>query len=162
MILLFSGTVEPTKSSRCNEIAMGHIRIRQEKDKVLLLCSGRPAIELPWEAAVELSKALRQKAAIAREQDKHELIIADQSILLAVGAPIRISATGKMLRTALKEAEYHGGTKNGINNALKNDTHPRQRALKGIKSRTIVGHTTLFNVPDTQTHKIIPRPKHRT
>lgn len=123
------------------------IRVVHERNKVLLLHNGRPPIELPWGAALKIAHAINRKAAIACEYERHKQIISDQSILLAAGAPVTITSTGKGLREALKQAEYHGGTRNGIDNALLNENHVRQSALKGIKSKTIVGHATVSHVP---------------
>lgn len=129
---------------------MAKIRIRQERNKVLLLVNGRPPIELPWGAAIEIGKALRKQAIVAREFDRHKLIIQDQSILFATGSPVNITGTDKMHREALKTALDHGGTRNGIDNILRKDKHPKHKTLKGIQSGSKVGHTTLFNVPGTE------------
>ena len=82
------------------------IRVRADKGYVYLLVQGRPALELPWEAAVQLAKAIRTKAMEARENVQHDIVIADQAMLMGLGSPLGLSRNPKLLREARKDAEH--------------------------------------------------------
>ena len=82
------------------------VRIRTDKGCVYLLVQGRPALELPWEAALQLSKAIRAKAMEARENVEHSVVIADQAVLMGLGARLGLSGNPKLLIEARKAAEH--------------------------------------------------------
>lgn len=58
------------------------LSIRQEGEKVLVIWNGRLLFEMPWQAALELSSALYQKAKLAEEVAKAEQVAQDSAILL--------------------------------------------------------------------------------
>ncbi len=82
---------------------MKQITIRQNGPNVLLIIDGR-ATELPWNAALDVANALREKARDAEEIAKAEGIIFDQALLLRSGAPIGFSSNPDIQKEAAKEA----------------------------------------------------------
>jgi hypothetical protein len=83
-----------------------NIRVRAEKGFVYLVVQGRPALEMPWQAAVQLAKALRTKAMEAREEVQHDIVIADQAMLMGMGAPLGLTKNPKLIVEARKKAEH--------------------------------------------------------
>jgi hypothetical protein len=82
------------------------ITIRQNGPTVLLIIDGR-ATELPWNAALDVSNALREKAKDAEEIAKAEGIVFDQALLVRTGAPIGFSSHPDIQKEAAKEAAWN-------------------------------------------------------
>lgn len=57
----------------------------------MLIESGRAITELPWEAALQLSRAIQAKARRAEEIAKAEAVAMDHAILLRSGAPFGLA-----------------------------------------------------------------------
>ena len=58
--------------------------VRQEGNRVLLFFEGRMA-DLPWQAAIQLGRALMAQGRAAEEWEKHEQVARDDAILLRAG-----------------------------------------------------------------------------
>lgn len=84
---------------------MNAARIRQNADKVQLVLDGR-LHEMPWQAALDISRALAQKARLAESYEKHALIVADSALLIRAGAPFGLAPTARHLAEAKKEARW--------------------------------------------------------
>jgi hypothetical protein len=112
---------------------VAEIKVRQDGDQVLLLDRfGRPILpSLPWKAAQLLARALHQKSKLAEEYAKANDIIADQALLLNMGAPFGIAVNPKILHAAAEEAATLPG---------------------GIRSRAIVGAPTIIQHPQRRTN----------
>jgi hypothetical protein len=63
------------------------VSIRQEGVSVLVVVDGRAVLEMPWQAALDVSMAIRIQAKEAEALAKVEGIIWDQAILVRSGAP---------------------------------------------------------------------------
>jgi hypothetical protein len=109
------------------------ISVRQEGDRVLLLKNGVLIADLPWQAAIDLSGALRRKGVDAESHAKAERIIGDQALLIRSGAPFGLTSNPAMVREAVKEAQS--------NRML------RRYLPGGIKSTAIVGQPTIIQHP---------------
>jgi hypothetical protein len=78
-------------------------RVRQEAHHVLLEIDGH-VTELPWQAAKQLSRALRIMAGKAEEFEKAHEIAFDQAILLRSGAPFGLTDNPDIQKEAAIEA----------------------------------------------------------
>lgn len=65
--------------------------IRQEGKRVLVFVNGQLVMDLPWEAALELAKAITVKARKAEELAKANQIIEDEAILARAGVPLSLT-----------------------------------------------------------------------
>jgi hypothetical protein len=107
--------------------------IRQEGDRVLVLKNGVLIADMPWQAALELSAALRRKAKAAEECTAAEKIIADQALLIRVGAPFGLTRNWAMLKESVKKAVTNRNL--------------RRYLPGGIKSREVFGTPTIIQRP---------------
>jgi hypothetical protein len=89
------------------------ISVRQEGPNVLLIIGGR-ATELPWNAALDVANALREKAKDAEEIAKAEGIIFDQALLIRTGAPLGFSSNPDIQKEAGKEAAWNSDLRRHI------------------------------------------------
>lgn len=110
------------------------VTVRQEGDRVLLLEGGRTVLELPWDAAVQLSKAILAQARKAEELVKAEQIIADQALLTRLGTPLGLTNNPAMLKAAANEAAWNRDLRRRV---------PLKRA-GGIKSGAVFGTPKLI------------------
>ena len=104
--------------------------VRQEGDRVLVLQKGKALLDLPWEAALEVARALYSKGKLAEEQAKAGSVIMDQAILMRGGAPFGISNDPRIISEATKEAVH--------NRSL------RRYMPGGVKSAEVVGAPTII------------------
>jgi len=116
------------------------VRIRAEKDKVLLCVKGRPALEIPWEAADRLWRAIRQKTVEAREYARANVIVADQATLLAAGVPVGLTVNPILQHEARKEAAH----------LLRPGYLNTKRTVAGIPSAEHVGSPRIIAHPPRQ------------
>lgn len=104
------------------------VRVRQEGASVLLIIDER-ATEMPWDAAIELGRALIAKGHLAEEIAKHEQVIEDQAILTRAGIPIGLAVDERVVQEAAKEAAW--------------STKLRRWIPGGVKSRQMVWGPTV-------------------
>jgi len=100
------------------------VRVRQEGTNVLLIIDG-VATEMPWEAALELGRALLHQGHRAEEIAKHEQVIEDQALLTRIGAPFGVAVDRRIQQEAAKEAV--------------NNTRLRRLLPGGVKATEFVG-----------------------
>ena len=81
------------------------LRVRQYGDRVHVITDGRLILDLPWEAALAVSQALRVKGKLAEAAAKVQTIITDQAVLTAFGAPFGLSNNKKVLKESFKRAQ---------------------------------------------------------
>lgn len=106
------------------------ISIRQEGERVLLIKDGRLILDLPWQAALEVARAIHQKAKLAEQLACADKLIIDQAILLRAGAPFGLSSHPLILRESVREAL--------TNRQL------RRYLPGGVKSKEIVGQPAII------------------
>jgi hypothetical protein len=109
------------------------VSIRQEGISVLVVVDGRAVLEMPWQAALDVSMAIRIQAKEAEALAKVEGIIWDQAILVRSGAPFGLTSHRDMLKEATKEAAW--------NSPL------RKYMPGGIKSQAVFGVPRLIQHP---------------
>lgn len=113
---------------------MREFTIRQDGQHVLLLVDGRlVGAPLPWDAALEIGRAIIEKARAAEEIAKVSGVISDQALLLRSGAPFGFTSHPAIQAEAAKEAQ----------------SNPKlRRALPGgIKSQEQLGKPTVIRHP---------------
>ena len=115
------------------------VRVRQEGTRVLLLKDGRALLDLPWQAALDLARALHAQGKRAEEIDCAQAIIQDQAILTRLGFRFGLTSHPQLLREATHAAAWHRDLRRYI---------PASRA-RGITSQEVVGAPTVIHQPPT-------------
>jgi hypothetical protein len=90
------------------------VNIRQDGDHVLLLEKGIAVLSMPWDVALDLSRAIKAKAKLAEEWAKANEIVMDQAFLMRAGIPIGLSARRDIMKEAVKEASWDTGLRKAI------------------------------------------------
>jgi len=121
-------------------MAIEAIRIGAEGDKVIIAIKGRPALEIPWQHADQLWRAIRQKTIHAREHAQAAIIVADQATLLAAGVPVGLTGNPVLQREARKEAAH----------LLRPGFLNTKRTVEGIPSAAVVAQPTITVRPPRQ------------
>lgn len=88
-------------------IRIHQLSIRQHGTKVVLLAGGKAVLPpIPWDAALQLSAAIKQQAEKAKQLAHPELVIADQALCLRMGLPFGVTDNVEIQREAFKESQY--------------------------------------------------------
>lgn len=119
------------------------VNVRQEGDRVLVIENGRTILDLPYQGAKALARALLSQAARAEEHAQAESIIADQAILTRAGAPFGLTSNPALLKAATVEAAWNTKLRRYI---------PPSRA-GGIASQSVVGTPAIIQHPPTRSQK---------
>lgn len=106
-------------------ITRREITVRQDEDHVLLIVNGRDVLNVPWDAALEISKAMHQQAKKAEEIAKVAAVVKDHAILVRAGWPIGLAVDPRVRKEAEKAAV--------------NDSDLRRYMPGGVKSQESVG-----------------------
>jgi len=102
------------------------VDVSQEGERVFIIERGRAILELPWDAAQALARAILTQAARAEEIAKAEQIVYDNAILLRSGAlPIGLTSNPVLIDQTIREAQ--------------SNTNLRRYMPGGIKSREVFG-----------------------
>lgn len=109
------------------------VSLRREGSRVLIL-HGPHAINMPWEAALEVAGLLRNLAKQAEAEANVEAIIKDSAILLRVGAGFTLSRHPGVIAEAAKEAAW--------------DSSLRRYLPGGVKSREALGTPAVQHVKE--------------
>lgn len=118
------------------------VTVRREGGRVLLLHNGTLLFSLPWQAAIDLSRALYAKAKQAEEEARAAQIVYDQAILTRVGFPIGLSNRPDILQEAAKEAAWNSDLRRYIRG---------DRAM-GIANQTVFGTPRVTVGPAPKEH----------
>lgn len=105
------------------------IRIVQDGPRVVLLIDGRPA-SFPWNVALDVAAALREKAKAAEELAKAEGIIFDQALLIRRGLRFGLTTHPILQRLAGQAAAW--------------DRTLRRALPGGVKSQEQFGAPTII------------------
>lgn len=116
------------------------VTVRQEGDRVLLLHNGRLLFSLPWQAALDLGRALHAQGKRAEEEANATRIVYDQAILTRVGFPIGLSNRPDILAEAAKEAAWNRDLRRYI----------RGDRAAGIANQTVFGTPRITASPPRQ------------
>lgn len=83
------------------------ITIRQEGVQVVVIKNGRALMDLHWDAALALARAIMTQARKAEEQAKAEDIAIDQAFLARAGIPFKITNRPDIMDRARVEAQHN-------------------------------------------------------
>ena len=111
---------------------MKRIRIGQDGPNVIITIDGR-ALEMPWNAALDVGKALIKKARAAEEIAKAEGIIFDQALLIRTGAPLGFTDNPDIQKEAAKEAAHNSD----LRRFLPGGVHERSQERGQMGSPTV-------------------------
>lgn len=106
------------------------IEVKVRNERVIVLEEGKAVLNMPWEMALSVGKALVKRAKVAEERANALQVIKDQALLIRAGAPVGLTSNPEIQKEAVKEA-----------------THSRElrRALPGgIRSQSVVGAPTII------------------
>jgi len=109
------------------------IRVNQDGTQVNLI-HDKGVISLPWDAALELAKAITIQARQAESLAKIDGIIYDQAILTRLGVPFGLTRNVRVMKEAIKSACWDSGLRRYI----------RGSRAKGIESGEIFGTPILI------------------
>lgn len=112
--------------------------VRQEGDRVVILHGGRAVLDLPWDGALELARAIHNQAKRAEELANADAIATDQAILLRLGVPIGLSDRKDIQQEAQNRAAWDSGLRRYIRGK-------RARGVNGVRSAGVVGTPTISN-----------------
>ena len=81
------------------------VDVRQEGERVLVIENGRTILDLPWDAAQALARAILAQANRAEEVAKAEQVVFDNAILLRAGVPVGLTSNPVLLGQSVREAQ---------------------------------------------------------
>jgi len=119
------------------DVLLGRLQtmtVHREGTRVQLIVNGTLALDVPWEAADEIAKALHVQARRAEEEAKAEQIIYDQAILTRLGVPVGLTDRPDMQREACKEAAWNSDLRRYV----------RPTRAKGIETQEVFGTPTVI------------------
>ena len=103
--------------------------VRAEGEFVQIVKDDRLVFELPWQAALDLAKAIHGKAKECEEFACRDTIIHDQAIVTRLGLRFGLTSNPHMLKEAAKEAAWNRDLRRYI----------RADRAMGIASQSVVG-----------------------
>lgn len=83
------------------------VTVRQEGTRVLIIQDGRLLLDLPYQAALDLANAIRNRAKAAEEIATAPQVILDQAILLRAGVGVGLAVDADIRKEAIKEAAWN-------------------------------------------------------
>lgn len=113
------------------------LRVSVDGEKVLLIHNGTLLLELPYQAALEVSKVIRAQAKKAEENAKTDNVIMDQATLLRSGFPLNLTGNKDIKKEAIKEAQHNRDLRRFIPNS----------GMGKIKSQEKFGYPSLIKQP---------------
>lgn len=84
-----------------------NVGIRWEGNKVMMIVDGKLVLNITWEQALELGRALIAQARKADTWVHAQQVIDDQALLLRAGAPITLANDAAMIKEAGNEAAWN-------------------------------------------------------
>ena len=109
------------------------ISLKVDGNRVIIIEGGKIVLNLPWNMAGPIGKALVKNAKKAEENEKALQIIKDQALIQRVGFPVGLTNNPEMQKEAMKVAQH--------------DKDLRRFLPGGIKSEGIVGTPTVIKKP---------------
>jgi hypothetical protein len=109
------------------------VSVRCEGTQVVVLVGGRAVLNMPYQAAFEVARAIILKAQKAEEEAKKMQIAGDQAILQRKGIPVGFSNRMDIQQEAMKQAHY--------------DPKLRKYLPGGVKSEEVFGTPSVIKHP---------------
>lgn len=94
------------------------VTLHQELDRVWLIINGQRVLDMGWQQALEVGKALMFQARKAEEVAKIDQVVFDQAILMRAGFPMRFATRNDMLKLAGNEAAWNSDLRRYMPNNL--------------------------------------------
>lgn len=80
------------------------VTVRQDDERVLLIVNGQCVLDLPWDGALEIGRALIAQGRRAEEIAKAAGVILDHAILVRAGVPIGLAVDPRIRKEAEETA----------------------------------------------------------
>lgn len=126
-------------SARIHVPKLASVDIRQDGERVIVIRDGRTILDLPYDAAQALAKAIMAQSLKAEELAKAAGIIQDSAILMRAGAPLSLTNHPHLLDQARVEAAWNSDL--------------RRYMPGGVKSREVFGTPAIIkHAPPEVTH----------
>lgn len=86
-----------------------HTSVRVEGDRVLLIHEGRLLLEMPYQVALELGRALVSQAKLAETHAVRDTLVEQQAVLMRLGLPFGFIPPSRpdLMRAAGNEAAWN-------------------------------------------------------
>lgn len=107
------------------------IRIAHDGDHVQLVLDGRLVFNIPWQQALDVSKALHKHAKLAEETANAEQIIQQEAALMRAGALFGLVTRWDMKQEAGKEAAW-GWVRKYLPNRIRQTGHVFAPSIKQL------------------------------
>lgn len=98
---------------------ISQVTVSQDGVEVILVVNGQRVLELPWDAAKMIAKAMRIQALRIEEKVKANQIAYDQGILLRKGIPIGLTSNPEIIQEAGKEAAWNSNLRRYLPGGVK-------------------------------------------
>ena len=108
------------------------VTVRQEGTNVVVIREGRAVFDMPWDAALQLARAIFSQAKRAEELASAERIADDQAVLLRLGVPVGLSSRRDIQEEAQERAAWDSTLRRYI--PLK-----RAKGVGGVRSQESFG-----------------------
>lgn len=119
------------------KIEIRKLTVRQEGERVLVLEGGRVVFDLPYDAALALSRAIHIKGKQAEQWAARESVIDDQAILNRLGVPLGLTNSPVLQHAAWNKAAWDSDLRRYI----------RPSRARGIESQETFGIPTVIAHP---------------
>lgn len=116
-----------------------NVTVRADGGMVQLVEGGVLMLELPWEAAKTLAKAIRAQAARAEQSAKIEKVIADQAVLIRKGFPIALTNRPDVFKEAGNEAAHDRTLRRAIPGGVPSGVQFGCATLRGKPPKARIG-----------------------
>ena len=82
------------------------VNVRQEATQVVVIRNGVTVFDMPWDAALQLARAIFSQAKRAEELASAERLADDQAVLLRLGVPIGLTSRRDIQEAAQQRAAW--------------------------------------------------------
>lgn len=111
-------------------MSLEQIRVGRDGKRIKVISNGRLLLDIPYEAALEIGRALIGKGKEAEELANPHKIIMDQALLIRSGFPLGLTNNRDVMKESIKEAV--------------NNRDLRRYLPGGVKSQAVVGTPSLI------------------
>lgn len=113
--------------------------VRRDGDRVLVIKDGVTLLDLPWDAARELAKAMRLQSARAEQTAKVAQVIADQAFCIRGGIPIALTPNPEVFKEAGNEAAHDRDLRRYIPSGIPSGVTFGMARLRGKPPKARIG-----------------------
>jgi len=113
--------------------------VRRDGERVLVIKDGVTLLDLPWDAARDLGKAMRLQSARAEQTAKVVQVIADQALLIRKGFPIALTPDPAVFKAAGNEAAHDRDLRRFVPGGVPSGVKFGMARLRGRPARRSIG-----------------------